>query len=61
MITPDEVTNLIGRLPEPGKRELLAWLTESLDDSWRVAEATTRYGATTESQETLIISTIRTS
>jgi Uma2 family endonuclease len=55
MITPDEVTNLIGRLPEPEQRELLAWLTESLDDSWRVAEAAPRYGATTESQETFTV------
>jgi Uma2 family endonuclease len=55
MITLDEVTNLIGRLPEPERRELLAWLTESLDDRWRVAEAAPRYGATTESQETFTV------
>jgi Uma2 family endonuclease len=51
MITFDEATGLIRRLSEPEQRELLAWLTESLDDNWRVAETAPRYGTSTESQE----------
>lgn len=55
MIRFDEATSLIRRLAEPEQRELLAWLTDSLDDSWRVAEAAPRYGVTTESQETFTV------
>ena len=51
----DEATRLIQRLPEPEQRELAAWLTESLDDSWRVAETAPQYGATAESKETFTI------
>ncbi|HEV2269562.1 MAG TPA: Uma2 family endonuclease [Steroidobacteraceae bacterium] len=51
----DEATTLIQRLPEPEQRELAAWLTESLDDSWRVAEAAPRYGATIETRETFTV------
>lgn len=47
----DQATSLIRRLPEPEQRELAAWLTESLDDSWRVAETAPRYGAPDESKE----------
>ena len=39
MTTVDEITSLIRRLREPEQRELAAWLIESLDDRWRVAEA----------------------
>jgi Uma2 family endonuclease len=55
MITLDEASSLIRRLPEPEQRELLAWLTDSLDDSWRVAEAAPRYGTTDETQETFTV------
>lgn len=51
----DEVTRLIQRLAEPEQRELAAWLTESLDNSWRVAETAPQYGPTTESKETFTI------
>jgi Uma2 family endonuclease len=51
MNTLDEVTSLVRRLPEPEQRELLAWLTESLDDDWRVAETAPRYGTTADTQE----------
>ncbi|MGB6485858.1 MAG: Uma2 family endonuclease [Steroidobacteraceae bacterium] len=51
MITFAEATSLIRRLSEPEQRELLAWLTDSLDDNWRVAETAPRYGAIAESQE----------
>ncbi|HEY6516564.1 MAG TPA: Uma2 family endonuclease [Steroidobacteraceae bacterium] len=51
----DEVTRLIRALHEPEKRELLAWLTESLDDSWRVAATAARYGATDETQEAFTV------
>lgn len=51
----DEVTSLIGRLPEPEQRELLAWLTDSLEDSWRVAETAPRYATTSETQETFTV------
>jgi Uma2 family endonuclease len=47
----DEVTRLIRRLSEAEQRELAAWLTESLDNSWRVAEPAPRYGATAENLE----------
>ena len=47
----DEVAGLVGRLHEYEQRELLAWLTESLDDGWRVAQTAPRYGAPTETQE----------
>jgi Uma2 family endonuclease len=47
----DEVTGLVGRLHEYEQRELLAWLTDSLEDSWRVAEAAPRYGETKSDQE----------
>jgi Uma2 family endonuclease len=47
----DEVTGLVGRLRECEQRELLAWLTDSLEDGWRVAETAPRYGAATENQE----------
>jgi Uma2 family endonuclease len=55
MNTLDEVTRLAGRLPEPEQRELLARLTDSLEDRWRVAETAPRYGTTTESQETFTV------
>ncbi|MGH8199699.1 MAG: Uma2 family endonuclease [Steroidobacteraceae bacterium] len=55
MNTHDEVTRLIRALHEPEKRELLAWLTESLDDSWRIAETAPRYGTTAESQEVFTV------
>lgn len=55
MNTQDEVTKLIKALHEPEKRELLAWLTEALDDGWRVAEAAPRYGAMAESQEVFTV------
>lgn len=55
MNTHDEVTGLISRLPEPEQRELAAWLTESLADTWRVAEFAPRYGAQGESQETFTV------
>jgi Uma2 family endonuclease len=55
MITLDEAASLINRLSEAEQRELLALLTESLDDSWRVAEAAPRYGVTGESQETFTV------
>lgn len=55
MVTFDEAASLIGRLSEPEQRELLAWLTDSLDDKWRVAEAAPRYGTTDESQETFTV------
>ncbi len=51
MNTIDEVTGLVARLRECEQRELLAWLTDSLEDSWRVAETAPRYGTTTEVQE----------
>ena len=51
MNTLDEITSLVRRLREPEQRELVAWLTESLDDSWRVAEAVPRYGAAAETRE----------
>lgn len=47
----DEVTSFVGQLHESEQRELLAWLTDSLEDSWRVAETAPRYGAPTEDQE----------
>lgn len=55
MDTLDEVTSLIGQLSEPEQRELSAWLTESLDDRWRVAEAAPRYGATADTRETFTV------
>ncbi|HEX4266385.1 MAG TPA: Uma2 family endonuclease [Steroidobacteraceae bacterium] len=55
MNTFGEVTNLIRRLREPEQRELLAWLTESLDDSWRVAETAPQYGRGAASQETFTV------
>lgn len=51
MSTPDKITTLLQQLPEPEQRELAAWLTESLDNRWRVAETAPQYGATTESKE----------
>ena len=45
MNTLEEVTRLIRRLREPERRELAAWLTESLEDNLRVAESAVRYGA----------------
>jgi Uma2 family endonuclease len=51
MNTVDEVTDLIQELSEPERRELLSWLTESLDENRRVAEPAPQYGATAESQE----------
>ena len=45
MNTLNEVTSLIRRLREPERRELAAWLTESLEDNSRVAESAARYGA----------------
>lgn len=50
MSTPGEIATLFRRLAEPEQRELIAWLTESLDDSWRVAETAPLYGATSEIQ-----------
>jgi Uma2 family endonuclease len=55
MHTQDDVARLIAALQEPEQRELLAWLTESLDDRWRVAETAPRYGATTETQESFTV------
>ncbi|HEV2441758.1 MAG TPA: Uma2 family endonuclease [Steroidobacteraceae bacterium] len=55
MSTPGEIATLVRRLSEPEQRELIAWLTESLDNSWRVAEAAPRYGATAEIQETFTV------
>ena len=55
MNTVAEVTSLIRQLPEPEQRELAAWLTESLDNGWRVTEASPEYGTTTESQETFTV------
>lgn len=51
----DEITSLVKRLREPEQRELAAWLTESLDNTWRVAEAAPRYGAGSESRETFTV------
>lgn len=47
----EEATSLIQRLHEPERRDLAAWLTESLDNNWRVAETAPQYGTTTESKE----------
>lgn len=55
MATFNEAASLIGRLSEPEQRELLAWLTDSLGNSWRVAETAPRYGTTVESQETFTV------
>ena len=55
MSTVDEVTRLVGQLHEAEQRELLAWLTDSLDDGWRVAETAAKYGATTEAQEVFTV------
>src|SRR5690349_2149973 len=55
MNTFDQATSLIRRLSEPEQRELAAWLTESLDDSWRVAEAAPRYGERVETRETFTV------
>jgi Uma2 family endonuclease len=55
MNTLDEVTRLVRRLPEPEQRELAAWLTESLDDRWRVAESAARYGAAADTRETFTV------
>ncbi|MDE2262599.1 MAG: Uma2 family endonuclease [Gammaproteobacteria bacterium] len=55
MNTLDEVTDLIQRLPEPEQRELVAWMTESLDNRWRVAETAPRYGATGDDRETFTV------
>lgn len=51
----EEAERLIRRLSEPKQRELAAWLTESLADGSRVAEATPRYGAAAESRETFTL------
>ena len=51
----DEATSLIRCLPEPEQRELAAWLTQSLDDRWRVAETALQYGAQDESKETFTV------
>ena len=48
MNTLDEVKSLILRLREPERRQLAAWLTESLPDGWQVAEPAARYGAAAE-------------
>ena len=55
MNTLDEVTSLIRRLREPERRELAAWLTESLDKGWRVAEPAPRYAATAQISETFAV------
>lgn len=55
MSTLDEVTRLIRRLAEPEQRELSAWLTESLEERWRVAEPAPRYGAIAETAETFTV------
>lgn len=47
----NDVTSLIRQLPEPHRRELAAWLTESLENGRRVAEPAPRYGAAAESPE----------
>jgi Uma2 family endonuclease len=54
MNTLDEVTSLIRRLREPERRELAAWLTESLQDGRRVAEPA-RYGAAAENVDTFTV------
>lgn len=51
----DEVTSLVGRLHESEQRRLLAWLANSLEDGWRVAESAPRYSATIESQEAFTV------
>jgi Uma2 family endonuclease len=51
----DQAVGLIGRLHEHEQRELLAWLTESLDDTWRVAETAPRYRTQEEIQETFTV------
>lgn len=51
----DEISTLIRRLPEPEQRELSAWLRESLEESWRVAEPAARYGAAAEARETFTL------
>lgn len=55
MSTLDEAEHLIRRLSEPDQRELAAWLTESLQDSWRVAEPAAQYGAAIENRETFTV------
>jgi Uma2 family endonuclease len=47
----NDVTRLIRQLPEPERRELAAWLTESLQDSRHVAEPAPRYGAPAQTPE----------
>lgn len=55
-MTPlDEAKSLIGRLPERERPRLLAWLSDSLADSRRVAETAARYGTADESQETFTV------
>jgi Uma2 family endonuclease len=51
----DEISAAIERLPDPERRELLAWLTESLEDGWRVAEPVPRYGAAADVLETFTV------
>ena len=55
MSTVDEVTRLVRQLHEAEQRALLAWLTDSLDDGWRVAETAAKSGATTEAQEVFTV------
>lgn len=42
MNTVDEVADLIQQLPEPQQRDLLAWMTESLDNRRALALALAR-------------------
>lgn len=55
MNTLEEITSLVRRLREPERRELAAWLTESLADSWRVAEPAPRYSAAPMNLETFTV------
>lgn len=55
MNTFDEALNLVRHLSEPDQRELAAWLADSLEDVWRVAEAAPRYGAAAENRETFTL------
>ena len=55
MNTLGEVKSLIRRLHELEQRELAAWLTESLPDSWQVAEPAAPYGPAAENVDTFTV------
>ncbi|MGH8302626.1 MAG: Uma2 family endonuclease [Steroidobacteraceae bacterium] len=55
MSISNEITALIRQLPEPERRDLLAWLIESLDEVWRVAEPVPQYRASAEDPETFTV------